>query len=92
MPVYQLTPIDTNHANWSRSTHCGPCVVQAEDEQEARELAAQEFGIAADSAVRQPDGTLPRPPWKDSTLVACAEIRDDPPDLSLREVRRLGDP
>ncbi len=87
MPVYRLTPIETNHANWSRSTHNGPCLVHANDEQEARQLAARKFGIAAESSIRQPDGTLPTPPWKDPTLVACDEVSDNPPSLSRGEVR-----
>ena len=89
MPVYRLTPIDTNSVNWNRSIYCGQCLVEADNEQDARELAAKEYNQAAELSVRQEDGTLTTSPWPDQALVACEEILSDPPEMGPAEVRRL---
>ncbi len=86
MPVYRLTPIDTDDPNWSCSTHRGPCLVQADNKQKARDLATAEFKIAAG---RNPGLTIPVSPWNEPQLVACAEAPDAPADIGEKEVRRL---
>lgn len=74
MPMFGLTPTETGQesADWSGSTHRGPCRVVAADERRARLFAANVFTDRA--ATRTPAGLLPASPWMRRGLVAAARI------------------
>ena len=86
MPVYQLKPIDTSDPNWIGSTHIVACWVNANDEDEARDLATRKFKIGTG---RKSDLTVRESPWNDPQLVACAENPNAPVDLDAKEVRTV---
>jgi hypothetical protein len=71
MPLFGLTPIGAglDNADWSGSTHRGPCRVVASDERRARLFAANLFTDRA--ATRTPAGLLPASPWMRRSLVAA---------------------
>src|SRR5215203_2737804 len=67
----RMTPITSglDNADWSGSTHRGPCRVVASDERRARLFAANLFTDRA--ATRTPAGLLPASPWMRRSLVAA---------------------
>src|SRR3712207_2391548 len=69
MPMFCLTPIEAgkDSADWSGSTHRGPCRVIAADERRARLFAANVFTDR--KATRTPAGLLPASPWMRRGLV-----------------------
>lgn len=75
MPIWELTPIDSNHPNWRASMHTKPAVIRAPSEERAREIAAQAFREAAE---REPGeiGPIPTPPWGDEGLVRCRRLEE----------------
>lgn len=74
MPLFGLTPIEAglDSADWSGSTHRGPCRVVASDERRARLFAANLFTDRA--ATRTPAGLLPASPWMRRGLVAAERV------------------
>lgn len=72
MPIWKLMPLSTDTPDWNLSTHRGEVIVRAKDEREARQLATQQFGIAAKRTLGQ--STLLNP-WEDAALVSCARIQ-----------------
>ncbi len=62
MPLFGLVPIEAglDNADWSGSTHRGPCRVVASDERRARLFAANLFTDR--KATRTPAGLLPASP------------------------------
>lgn len=78
MPVFKLTPIDLDDPNWKCSMHSRPCLVRAEDEDQAREFATVEFKIGVG---RNRELKVRKSPWKDSDLVECTETADLTPEL-----------
>lgn len=70
MFIWKLTPVDSDDPSWQASSHRGPVVVRAPDEQSAREEAQDAFGVPT----RFPPGTgFGLAPWKRPAL-ARAEI------------------
>jgi len=74
MPLFGLTPIEAglDNADWSGSTHRGPCRVVASDERRARLFAANLFTDRA--ATRTPAGLLPASPWMRRGLVSAERV------------------
>jgi hypothetical protein len=70
MFIWKLTPVSTDDAMWHASSHRGPLIVRAPDEESARAAAQRRFGVAT----RFPPGTgVAAAPWKRPSLVV-AEI------------------
>jgi hypothetical protein len=70
MFIWKLTPVSTEDPMWQASSHRGPLVVRAPDEESARAVAQRRFGVPT----RFPVGTgLAGAPWKRPNL-AVAEI------------------
>ncbi len=74
MPLFGLTPIEAglDNADWSGSTHRGPCRVVAADERRARLFAANLFTDR--KATRTPAGLLPASPWMRRGLVSAERV------------------
>lgn len=74
MALFRLVPIESglDNADWSGSTHRGPCRVVAADERRARLFAANVFTDRA--ATRTPAGLLPASPWMRRSLVAAERV------------------
>lgn len=81
MPLFSLVPIGAGlgNADWSGSTHRGPCRVVAADERRARLFAANLFTDRA--ATRTPAGLLPASPWMRRGLVAAERVFGQADDL-----------
>jgi len=71
MKIWKLSPLDLDFAGWCCSTYQGDAIVRAEDEEEARNIATQNFGILAEKV---PGSETPLNPWNDSTIVKCIEL------------------
>ena len=74
MPLFGLVPIEAglDNADWSGSTHRGPCRVVASDERRARLFAANLFTDR--KATRTPAGLLPASPWMRRGLVSAERV------------------
>src|SRR4028118_603250 len=74
MPLFGLVPIEAglDNADWSGSTHRGPCRVVASDERRARLFAANLFTDR--KATRTPAGLLPASPWMRRSLVSAERV------------------
>lgn len=73
MPIFELTPIDLNDPDWRCSTHRAPCVVRADNEQNARLAATLAFGIA----VRKESGDpTPVNPWNQQNKAKAHEVTE----------------
>src|SRR5688572_12448069 len=70
MRIFELRPVEggEGHADWAFSDHCGPCRVIAEDEQAARNFAANEFMRSA------PHGFSASSPWQNPKLVKAVFV------------------
>ena len=71
MKIWKLSPLDLDFAGWCCSIHKDDAIVRAEDEEEARNIATQNFGICAEKV---PGQETPSNPWNDSTVVKCIEL------------------
>ena len=71
MKIWKLSPLDLDFAGWCCSRYQGDTIVRAEDEEEARNIATQNFGILAPKV---PGQETPHNPWNDSTVVKCIEL------------------
>jgi hypothetical protein len=82
MPLYRLEPAPAflDDEDWSASTHKTLVYVEANSEQEAREIAHQAFWIAAD---KKSDGQIPVNPWKNPDKVLCTEVDRVPDGMKL---------
>jgi hypothetical protein len=67
MNVYRLDPIEPGHESWRYSKEKDPVWVCAATPEEARELASEKSGFEAVAPKGVPS------PWKDESLVACAQ-------------------
>ena len=74
MPVYRLTPIDPNDANWRTSLHRAVAVVRASSEERARSLAAKAFDTTL--APSAPGGKIAAPLWRHASAVRAEVIED----------------
>lgn len=75
MPIWRLIPIDLRDRNWEASSHRGPVVVRAEDEDEARKLTQEAFGVKTRFA---PGEGVLAPPWLRAELVRAEVVTDTP--------------
>lgn len=73
MPVWLLTPLDAHDPDWQASSHCGPVVVRAPNEQRAREAAAEAFDLK--TGFRPGEGVR-FPPWNRAALVKAEQVLD----------------
>jgi hypothetical protein len=74
VPIFLLTSIDANHNDWRASSLKTACRVHAETEEEARELAHEEFHQASErQSIYE---TLPLSPWLSADRVKCEIDRD----------------
>jgi hypothetical protein len=64
--IWKLTPVSTDDPMWQASSHRGPVIVRAPDEESARAAAQKRFGVPT----RFPPGTgIVGAPWKRPNLV-----------------------
>lgn len=75
MRIWRLSPIDLSDPNWEASAHRGPAIVRAEDEEEARNLAQETFGVKTRFA---PGAGIIAPPWQRAELVTAEIVTDSP--------------
>lgn len=73
MPVWRLTPINPSDQDWAVSSHCGPVVVRAPNEQSARAVAARAFDLKSDF---RPGQAVRFPPWTRAALVRAEHVHD----------------
>ncbi|MGE4193063.1 MAG: hypothetical protein AB7E51_06720 [Pseudodesulfovibrio sp.] len=66
MPVYELAPIDLTAPDWRASTHHAPCLVRANNEQNARLAATLAFVIAVR---HEPGADTAINPWNQEDMV-----------------------
>ena len=74
MAVWSLIPVDPDDPDWEASSHRGPVIVRAEDEREARRVAAKAFNLKTGF---RPGQGVRFPPWTRAALVTAKRI-DDP--------------
>ena len=74
MPVYRLTPINSNDPNWRASLHRAGAVVRASSEEQARSLASKAFGTTL--APSSPGGKIATPPWPHPHAVRAEVVQD----------------
>jgi hypothetical protein len=43
MSIWKLSPVDFQAEEWKRSRHQGDAIIRAQDEEEARDVAASRF-------------------------------------------------
>lgn len=72
MKIWKLSPINLDFAGWCCSTYKDDVIIRAEDEEKARDIATQNFGIFAKKVSSTQE--TPRSPWNDSTVVKCIEL------------------
>ena len=71
MPIWALEPLDWEDPNWKASTYRGQVIVRAENEKQARFLAAKAFAIAPHATLGQP---LRITPWYYAGSVSCCQL------------------
>ena len=71
MPVFRLSPVDSDHPSWASSSHKDACEIRAVSEDAARALAQERFGTGLG-----PDAINAPSPWKNLDLVR-AEIMEE---------------
>lgn len=74
MPIFKLTPIDTQSEHWRASTHKDYVIVRAENEKEARIIAELKFLNPTPNM--GPGGNTINPPWSQSNLVSCQRLEN----------------
>ena len=75
MPIWRLSPVDLTDPNWRASSHRAAALVRAADEEEARALAQETFGVKTGFA---PGAGVTAPPWLRAELVKAERVRDAP--------------
>ncbi len=73
MRIWQLQPLDIRVHDWRASTYLGDVIVRAENEEDARHLAADAFGIVPEKV---PGQETPVNPWLYPWLVE-AEVLEE---------------
>jgi len=68
MSLWKLQPLDLSDPNWEASSHRGPVIVRAPDEQAARDEAQRAFGVKTRFS---PGAAVRTPPWQRASLVAA---------------------
>jgi hypothetical protein len=77
MRIWRLSPVDLSDPNWEASAHKGIAIVRAENEEEARKLAQQAFGVKTRFA---PGAGIIAPPWQRPEHVTAMIVLDSPYD------------
>lgn len=73
MAIWLLTPLDPDSPNWEGSSHRGPVVVRAPNEQKARAVAAEAFDVKTGF---RPGQGVHFPPWTRAALVRAEHVHD----------------
>ena len=73
MPKWKLTPKDLDHPDWENSTNKSPITVDAENETEARQIAASKYSVAT---LRRIGQDVKPSPWKNPALADCTELTE----------------
>jgi hypothetical protein len=73
MVIWKLTPVDLDDPNWEASSHRGPVLVRAVNEQKARALAADAFDVKSGF---RPGKGVRFPPWTRPALVSAVRAHD----------------
>jgi hypothetical protein len=73
MPIYRLTPIDSEHRDWDSSTHRSATTIRAPNEKAARYAATLAFRIATKVT---PGKTVPDNPWRSSSSSSISILED----------------
>ncbi len=71
--IWKLKPLDTRLHDWEASTYLGDVIVRAENEEDARHLAADAFGVVPKKV---PGQDTPVNPWLYPWLVE-AEVLEE---------------
>lgn len=74
MALWKLSPIDLTDPSWQSSSHRGPAIVRAKNEDQARAIAARSFDLPVGF---RPGQGVHAPPWRRASLVRIEAI-DDP--------------
>ena len=77
MPIWRLSSIDLADPSWQASSHHGPAMVRARDEDEARDIAQAAFGVKTGFP---PGVGIIAPPWRRPDLVGAEICHDSPHD------------
>jgi hypothetical protein len=85
MPIFELTPIDLSDPDWRCSDHRGPCVVRADDEENARLAATLAFHTAAkrESGAPTPINSWNQEDMGEAHLVSEHGFAEDGPQTVL---------
>ena len=72
MKIWKLSPIDLDFAGWCYSCFKGDAIVRAENEKEARKIAALNLG----NFTKKTSGSqeTPSSPWDKTNVVKCSEL------------------
>lgn len=73
MAIWKLSPVDLKDPDWAASSHRGPVIVRARDEDEARRTAAEAFDVKVGFKLRE---GVKAPPWRRPALVRVEPIED----------------
>lgn len=73
MRIWKLTPLDLADPDWEASSHRGFAIIRAPDEESARDLAQEAFGVKTGF---RPGAGIKAPPWKRAALVRAERITD----------------
>ena len=72
MKIWKLSLLDPNFAGWCDSDYKGNAIIRAENEKEARNIAASHFWSL--SAKKGPCQETPCSPWDDPAAIECIEL------------------
>ena len=72
MPIWKLTPINTNALQWQVSRYLGEVVIRAESELRARELV----GYCCWQTGQSSDANIAGPPWNNPKVVSAVRCDD----------------
>lgn len=73
MAIWHLSPVNLDDPSWQASSHRGAAVIRAENENEAREIAQEAFGVKTGF---RPQRHIIAPPWKSTELVHAVHVSD----------------
>jgi hypothetical protein len=73
MPLWKLTPHDSQDPNWQASSYRGLVIVRAPDEASARDAAARAFDVK--TRFKPGEGVL-APPWRRPATVKAERVED----------------
>jgi hypothetical protein len=73
MAIWHLSPVNLDDPSWEASSHRGAAVIRAENENEAREIAQEAFGVKTGFRPRR---RIIAPPWKSTELVHAEHVSD----------------